>query len=81
MNRLPDLAGARKDLVAILFLFALSAIFFHRVLLTEEVLVGDTLGRYVPWNYYEDAESQTPINYEFDTLLAYYPQILSLIHI
>jgi hypothetical protein len=75
-NRLGSLTDTQKDLLAILVLFVLSAVFFARVLFTSEVLVGDTLARDIPWNYYEDPEGQSPINYEFDTLLAYYPQIL-----
>jgi len=75
-NRLRRLTGTQKDLLAILALFVLSAAFFARVLFTSEVFVGDTLARNAPWNYYLEPEGQSPINYEFDTLLAYYPQIL-----
>jgi hypothetical protein len=77
MNRLRELGDRQKDLLAILGLFALTAVFFARVLFTGDVLVGDTLARYIPWNYYLDPAVQGPINYEFDTLLAYYPQILA----
>jgi hypothetical protein len=76
MQRIRSLTERQKDLLAILALFVLSAAFFARVLFTDEVLVGDTLARYIPWNYYVESEGQEPINYEFDTLLAYYPQIL-----
>jgi hypothetical protein len=75
-NRLRSITDTQKDLLAILVLFLLSAAFFARVLFTDEVFVGDNLARNIPWNYYEDPEGQSPINYEFDTLLAYYPQIL-----
>jgi hypothetical protein len=75
-NRLRSLTDAQRDLLAILALFLLSAIFFARVLFTSEVFVGDTLARNVPWNYYAEPEGESPINYEFDTLLAYYPQFL-----
>jgi hypothetical protein len=77
MNRLRELTGWQKDLLAILALFALTAVFFARVLFTGDVLVGDTLARYIPWDYYLDPSVQGPINYEFDTLLAYYPQIVA----
>jgi hypothetical protein len=76
MERLRNLSGTQKDLIAILVLFALSGLFFANVLLTDQVLVGDTLARYIPWNQYVEQDNQEPINYEFDTLLAYYPQIL-----
>jgi hypothetical protein len=76
MNRLNDLAGSKKDLLALFFLFGLVTLFFANVLFTSKVLVGDDLARYSPWNYYADPETQAPINYEYDTLLAYYPQIL-----
>jgi hypothetical protein len=76
MDRLRNMTGLHKDLLAILVLFALSGVFFANVLLTDRVLVGDTLARYIPWNQYVEQEEREPINYEFDTLLAYYPQIL-----
>lgn len=76
MARLHSLSGTQKDIIAVLALFALSGLFFSNVLLTDQVLVGDTLARYIPWNQYVEQEEQEPINYEFDTLLAYYPQIL-----
>ena len=76
MSRLRSLTGAEKDVGAILILFALSCLFFANVLLTDQVLVGDTLARYIPWDSYVDPQSQAPVNYEFDTLLAYYPQII-----
>jgi hypothetical protein len=76
MERLRNLTGAQKDIIAILVLFSLSGLFFANVLLTDQVLVGDTLARYIPWNQYVKQEEQDPVNYEFDTLLAYYPQIL-----
>ena len=75
MKRLNDLAGGRKDLLALLLLFGLATLFFANVLFTDNVLVGDNLARYIPWNRYYDPETQAPINYEYDTLLAYYPQI------
>gem|GEM_PF-1595759 len=76
MLRPRNLSEIQKDIIAILVLFALSSLFFANVLLTDQVLVGDTLARYIPWNQYVEQEDQEPINYEFDTLLAYYPQIL-----
>jgi hypothetical protein len=76
MERLRSLTGVQKDVIAILVLFALSGLFFANVLLTDQVLVGDTLARYIPWNYYVE-EEHAPINYEFDTLLTYYPQLLA----
>jgi hypothetical protein len=76
MSRPRSLTDAEKDLGAVLILFALSGLFFANVLLTDQVLVGDTLARYIPWNFYVDPQSQPPVNYEFDTLLAYYPQIV-----
>ena len=76
MSRLRSLTDAEKDVGAILILFALSCLFFANVLLTDQVLVGDTLARYIPWDLYVDPQSQPPVNYEFDTLLAYYPQII-----
>jgi len=76
MERLRNTTGAQKDIIAILVLFSLSGLFFANVLLTDQVLVGDTLARYIPWNYYLQQEEQDPVNYEFDTLLTYYPQIL-----
>ncbi len=76
MERLRNLTGAQKDLVAIVVLFALSGLFLANVLLTNQVLVGDTLARYIPWNQYAEDEEQLPVNYEFDTLLTYYPYLL-----
>lgn len=76
MERLRNLTGVRKDIIAILVLFSVSGLFFANVLVTDQVLVGDTLARYIPWNYYLQQEEQDPVNYEFDTLLTYYPQIL-----
>jgi hypothetical protein len=65
----------RGDLLPLLGLVLLCAVFFAKVLFTGEVLVGDHLARYSPWNYYVDPETQPPINYEYDTLLAFYPQV------
>jgi hypothetical protein len=76
MERLRNLTGAQKDLVAGLVLFALAGLFLANVLLTDQVLVGDTLARYIPWNQYAEDEEQSPVNYEFDTLLTYYPYLL-----
>jgi len=76
MNRLHDLAASKKDLLALIFLFGLVTLFFANVLLTDKVLVGDNLARYSPWSHYQDPDAQAPINYEYDTLLAYYPQFL-----
>jgi hypothetical protein len=76
MESLRNLTGARKDVVAILVLFALPGLFLARVLLTDQVLVGDTLTRYIPWNQYAQVDEQSPVNYEFDTLLTYYPYLL-----
>jgi hypothetical protein len=75
MKGLDDLGERKKDLLALLLLVGLATLFFANVLFTDKVLVGDNLARYSPWNYYEDPETQAPINYEYDTLLAYYPQI------
>jgi len=61
MERLRNLTGAQKDFVAILALFALSALFFSNVLLTDQVLVGDTLARYIPWNHYVEHLEQEPM--------------------
>jgi len=76
MSGLRSLTGTQKDLAVILVLFALPCVFFANVLLTGSVLVGDNLARYIPWDRYVDPEDQPPVNYEFDTLLAYYPQIV-----
>ena len=76
MSSLRNLTGTRKDLLAILILFGLSAVFFANVLFTDHVLVGDNLARYIPWNSYQDPQGEAAINYEYDTLLAYYPQFL-----
>ena len=76
MKRLHSLAHREKDLLAVVILIGLATLFFAKVLFTDQVLVGDTLARYIPWNYYVEQEEQDPVNYEFDTLLTYYPQIL-----
>jgi hypothetical protein len=76
MTAMSRLQRHRQQLLVVLVLLGLPILFFGNVLFTGRVLVGDTLARYIPWNYYVESEGQEPINYEFDTLLAYYPQIL-----
>jgi hypothetical protein len=77
MNRASRLSGLRKDVLAIIVLFAIPAAFLSPVLLTDRVLVGDSMARYIPWDRYEDVDSLGPLNEDYaDTLLAYYPQIL-----
>ena len=58
MSRFRRLTGAEKDVGAILILFASSCLFFANVLLTDQVLVGDTLARYIPWDLYVDPQGQ-----------------------
>jgi hypothetical protein len=70
-------SGRVKDAVALLVILALSAVFFWRVLFTDEVLVGGDLHEYIPWNQYQVSEPRGAINQDYsDTLLAYLPQIL-----
>lgn len=76
MERLDSLGHREKDLLAVVILIGLAALFFAKVLFTNEVLVSDNLARYSPWDYYHGQEAGAPINYESDTLLAFYPAIV-----
>jgi hypothetical protein len=80
-EKLTSLGGAlssrAKEVAALLVISMLSVGFFWRVLFTNEVLVGDNLSGYIPWNYYQDSGPHESINHDYsDTLLAYFPQIL-----
>jgi len=72
-----SVSGRGREVVALLVILALSAVFFWRVLFTDEVLVGGDLHEYIPWNQYQVSEPRGAINQDYsDTLLAYLPQIL-----
>ena len=76
MERLHSLTHREKDLLAVVVLIGLATLFFAKVLFTNELLVSDNLARYSPWDYYHGQEAGAPINYESDTLLAFYPAIV-----
>ncbi len=71
------LSERKKDLLCVILLAIIPVTFFANVLFTDQVLVGDNLGTYLPWGAYESEELlQRPSNRTLDPLLSYYPRTL-----